>query len=80
MSLEGEAAALGTANACRGDGSQQVQGSLTVTRWTDCRSGKPVEFGLYHGNTHVWPAGDADTPSGGKVVWNFLRRITEDHQ
>jgi len=79
-SIEEEAAALRAANACRGDGHQQVQGSLTLTLWADCRSGKPVELGLYHGNTHVWPAGDAATPSAGQVIWTFFRSITEDHR
>jgi polyhydroxybutyrate depolymerase len=79
-SIEEEAAALRTANGCQGDGQPQVQGSLTVTRWADCRTGKPVELGLYHGNTHVWPTGDAATPAAGQVVWAFFRSITEGHR
>jgi polyhydroxybutyrate depolymerase len=79
-SIEEEAAALRAANACRGDGRQEVQGTLTVTRWTDCQTGKAVELGVYHGDTHVWPAGDAVTPPAQQVIWSFFRSITEDHR
>jgi poly(3-hydroxybutyrate) depolymerase len=57
-----------------------VRGTLTTTRWADCRAGKPVELGLYQGTTHTWPAGDAATPSAGQVIWTFFRSITEDHR
>jgi polyhydroxybutyrate depolymerase len=77
-SLEDEVAALRTANQCQAAGRSDVQGTLTVTRWTDCRSGHPVEFGLYRGNAHVWPTGDASTPSAEQVIWSFFRSITED--
>jgi polyhydroxybutyrate depolymerase len=79
-SLEDEATALRAANGCLGNGSQQVQGTLTTTRWADCRTGKPVELGLYQGNTHIWPTGDAATPAAGQVIWTFFRSITEGHQ
>ncbi|HKN92041.1 MAG TPA: PHB depolymerase family esterase [Acidimicrobiia bacterium] len=79
-SIEGEVATLRSANGCQGDGSRQLQGTLTTTRWADCRTGKPVELGLYQGNTHIWPAGDAATPSAGQVIWTFFRSIMEDHQ
>jgi polyhydroxybutyrate depolymerase len=79
-SVEGEVATLRTANGCRGDGRREVQGTLTVTRWTDCRTGKPVELALYQGRAHVWPAGDATTPSAGQVIWNFFRSIPEDRR
>jgi polyhydroxybutyrate depolymerase len=79
-SIEEEAAALRAANACRGNGGQQVLGTLTVTRWTDCQTGKAVELGVYQGHTHIWPAGDAVTPSAGQAIWTFFRSIREDHR
>jgi len=79
-SIEGEVATLRTANGCTADGRSQVQGTLTTTRWTDCRTGKPVELALYPGNAHFWPMGDAATPSAERVIWDFFRSITEDHQ
>jgi polyhydroxybutyrate depolymerase len=79
-SIEEEAAALRAANACRGDGREEVLGTLTVTRWTDCQTGKAVELGVYQGHIHVWPAGDAVTPSAGQAIWTFFRSITEDHR
>jgi polyhydroxybutyrate depolymerase len=79
-SIEGEVAALRTANGCSADGRSQVRGTLTTTRFTTCRSGHPVEFDLYHGTAHVWPAGDATTPAAQGVIWDFFRSITEDHR
>ena len=79
-SLEGEVAALRSANGCTADGRSQVRGILTSTRFDHCRTGKAVEFDLYQGNAHVWPAGDATTPAAQRVIWDFFRSITEDHR
>jgi polyhydroxybutyrate depolymerase len=79
-SIEGQVAAQRIANGCQEDGRTQVQDALTTTRWTGCRTGKPVELALYQGNVHVWPTGDATTPSAQQVIWNFFRSITEDRQ
>ena len=80
VSVEEEVAARRATNACQADGVQQVQGTLTTTRWDHCRSGKPVELGVYQGSTHIWPAGNATTPSAEQVIWTFFRSITEDRQ
>jgi polyhydroxybutyrate depolymerase len=79
-SIEGEVAALRSANGCTADGPTRVRGILTTTRFDDCRTGKAVEFDLYQGNAHVWPAGDATTPAAQRVIWDFFRSITEDHR
>jgi poly(3-hydroxybutyrate) depolymerase len=79
-SVEGEVATLRAANACTADGPSHVEGTLTTTRYDDCRTGKPVELDLYHGNAHVWPTGDATTPAAQRVIWDFFRSITEDHR
>jgi polyhydroxybutyrate depolymerase len=79
-SIEGEIATLRGANGCQGDGRSEVQGTLTTTRWTSCRSGDSVELALYQGNAHIWPAGDAATPSAQQVIWSFFRSIPEEHR
>ncbi|HVW35625.1 MAG TPA: PHB depolymerase family esterase [Acidimicrobiia bacterium] len=77
-SLDEEAAALRSADGCTGAGDRSVTGTLTTTTWTDCATGKPMEFGIYQGNIHVWPAGDAQTPSAEQVIWTFFRSLPED--
>jgi polyhydroxybutyrate depolymerase len=79
-STEGEVAALRAANGCQGDGRSEVQGALTTTLWTSCRTGDAVELALYQGDVHQWPPGDAATPSAQQVIWNFFRSIPEAHR
>jgi polyhydroxybutyrate depolymerase len=76
-STEDEVGTLLATNGCQGTGQTQAPGTLTMTRWTACSSGDPVELALYEGNVHMWPAGDAATPPAQKLIWNFFRSIPE---
>jgi polyhydroxybutyrate depolymerase len=79
-SIEEQVDAQRGVNACSPAGGAQVRGSLTVTTWTACASRKPVQFALYQGNTHMWPAGDATTPSAERVIWEFFGSTMEDRR
>jgi polyhydroxybutyrate depolymerase len=79
-STEGEVGTLLATDGCQGSGQTSAEGTLTTTRWTACRSGDPVEFDLYQGSVHEWPAGDAATPSAQQVIWNFFTSIPEAHR
>lgn len=76
-SIEEQVAFQRGVNACSPAGGAQVRGSLTVTTWTACASRKPVQLALYQGNTHMWPAGDATTPSAERVLWEFFGSTME---
>ncbi len=46
-------------------------GSLTTQVW-GCAAGTRVELATYAGGSHAWPAGSTGTPSGAKVIWQFV--------
>ncbi len=49
-------------------------GTLTQQAWSGCRDGTRLTFATYHGQSHLWPAGDATTPGAAVVIWDFLAR------
>jgi polyhydroxybutyrate depolymerase len=61
-------------DGCRDQSSSSTTGTLTQTRWSGCHGGTKVEYALYHGGSHAWPAGAAasDTPSAEGVIWSFF--------
>jgi poly(3-hydroxybutyrate) depolymerase len=61
------------AEACKPSGTVAVAGRLSETTWSGCRANVRVAYALYEGGSHMWPRGDADTPSAEQVIWHFFK-------
>lgn len=61
------------ADGCKPSGTTAVAGTLTQTTWTGGKGGTRVAYALYEGGSHMWPRGNADTPSAEQVIWHFFR-------
>jgi polyhydroxybutyrate depolymerase len=59
-------------DGCAGASTQQVTGTLTLQRWSQCQGGVRVELASYGSGGHEWPAGDAATPPAGQIIWSFV--------
>jgi polyhydroxybutyrate depolymerase len=62
------------ADGCTTVAATRTQGALTLSTWAQCTTPQTVELALYRGGDHGWPVGDATTPSGEQVMWDFFRR------
>lgn len=61
------------ADACKPAATVAVAGRLTETTWTGCRGSARIAYALYEGGSHMWPRGDATTPSAEQVIWRFFK-------
>jgi poly(3-hydroxybutyrate) depolymerase len=55
--------------------TRTVHGSLVATTWEHCAVGDRVGLAVYRGGGHLWPGGDAMTPSAATVIWSFFAGI-----
>ena len=70
--VEEEAGLYRCADGCTTVAATRTHGALTLTTWAQCTTPQNVELALYHGGDHGWPVGDATTPSGEQVTWDFF--------
>ncbi|MGC9665444.1 alpha/beta hydrolase family esterase [Planosporangium sp. 12N6] len=70
--VEAEVDRYRQADGCPDSADVRHRGSLTVTTWTGCDSGRIVQLALYRGGGHGWPQGDRATPSAAEVIWGFF--------
>ncbi len=68
-----QAADYRASDTCGPTATATTAGHVAVTTWTTCRSGTRVGLALYAGGSHAWPPGDAITPPGGRLIWDWLR-------
>jgi polyhydroxybutyrate depolymerase len=67
-----QVALLRAADACAPAAEKVTRGSLVLQTWSHCSDASMVAFATYRGGVHVWPAGNATTPSAAIVIWNFF--------
>ena len=67
-----QVALLQQSNGCDPANTTTVTGSLTYVAWTSCAQGTRLAFATYAGGSHLWPAGDAATPSAASVIERFF--------
>lgn len=67
-----QVALLQQSNGCDPASTTTVAGSLTYVTWTACAQDTRLAFATYSGGSHLWPAGDAITPSGASVIEGFF--------
>lgn len=60
------------AEGCKPAGTVATAGRLTQTTWTGCRGNGRVAYAMYEGGSHMWPGGDAATPSAEQVILHFF--------
>jgi polyhydroxybutyrate depolymerase len=59
-------------DACGSGAVVRHVGLATVTRYQGCLGQGRVEYDLYRGNRHAWPAGNRRTPSASQFIWSYL--------
>ena len=67
-----QVALLQQSNGCDPASTTTVTGSLTYVTWTACAQGTRLAFATYASGSHLWPAGDAGTPSAASVIEGFF--------
>lgn len=67
-----QVALLQQSDGCDATSSTTVTGSVTYQTWTACAQGTRLAFATYAGGSHLWPAGDATTPSAAGVIEGFF--------
>ena len=67
-----QVALLQQSNGCDATSTTTVTGSLTYVTWTACAQGTRLAFATYASGSHLWPAGDASTPSAASVIEGFF--------
>lgn len=67
-----QVALLLQSNGCAATSSTTVTGSLTYQTWATCAQDSRLAFATYAGGSHLWPAGDAVTPSAARVIEGFF--------
>ena len=67
-----QVAQLRAADRCTPAVEKVTRGSLVLRTWSHCSDTSMVAFATYRGGVHVWPAGNATTPSAASVIWNFF--------
>ena len=67
-----QVALLQQSDACDAASTTTVTGSLTYVTWTACAQGTRLAFATYSSGSHLWPAGDAATPSAAAVIESFF--------
>ena len=67
-----QVALLQQSNGCDPASTTAVTGSLTYVTWATCAQGTRLAFATYAGGAHLWPAGDASTPSAASVIEGFF--------
>jgi polyhydroxybutyrate depolymerase len=67
-----EVARLRAAAGCTSAVTDVTSGELTLQTWSQCSESSAVAFATYQGGVHVWPPGNASTPSAATVLWKFF--------
>ena len=67
-----QVALLQQSNGCDSASTTTVTGSLTYVTWTACAQDTRLAFATYASGSHLWPAGDATTPSAASVIEGFF--------
>jgi poly(3-hydroxybutyrate) depolymerase/surface polysaccharide O-acyltransferase-like enzyme len=59
-------------DGCASGDAVRATGSLQLQQWGLCKKGSRVELATYTSGGHYWPAGNANTPPAGQIVWQFV--------
>lgn len=57
-------------DGCRGAPAVHVTGLVTTQTWDHCDGQGRVQFTVYQGGSHAWPAGAGPTPSAERMIWS----------
>jgi polyhydroxybutyrate depolymerase len=60
------------ADGCLGTPTVKVVGTALISLSSDCQNQTQVQYALYAGGGHRWPAGDLGTPSASRLIWSFF--------
>jgi len=71
-----QSAALRTSSQCSTKSTEEAQGNMTYTLWSDCANGTSVGFAVYTAGVHSWPRPPVSYPAASQVIMAFLTGTT----